>query len=125
MCAISASSLQLIERLSFLLLETCRSDQKELKQWEKGTLKLAALASLTGCPQVYIAVVEAHHRCILLSAPEISVVEKAVGRILEIGVLGKVVLQPCMQCLGASLFAHASYSILHSTQNRFQRKQFT
>lgn len=29
-----------------------RSDQKELKEWERGTLKLAALASLTGCPQV-------------------------------------------------------------------------
>ena len=29
-----------------------RSDQKELKKWEKATLKLAALASLTGCPQV-------------------------------------------------------------------------
>lgn len=33
-------------------------------------------------PGIYIAVVEAHHRCILLSAPEISVAEKALGRIL-------------------------------------------
>jgi hypothetical protein len=30
----------------------CRSSEEELKKWEKGTLKLAALATLTGCPQV-------------------------------------------------------------------------
>lgn len=31
--------------------KVCRSSKEELKSWEKGTLKLAALATLTGCPQ--------------------------------------------------------------------------
>lgn len=29
-----------------------RSDGDELKKWERGTLQLSALATLTGCPQV-------------------------------------------------------------------------